>query len=132
MNPVTVDIKDMLEDESGLGLVFATNLFIGREPTTPDNCVTLYDPPGGRVGLTLDAKRERYLYNDLQVRVRNNSYVTGWEVAEEIMDYLHGWANEEYNGTYYAFIQCITPPELLEWDENNRAVFIVNFQIQRR
>ena len=31
MNPTSVDIKDMLEDDSTLGLVFGTNLFIGTK-----------------------------------------------------------------------------------------------------
>lgn len=132
MNPVSVDVKDMLEGETILGLVFSENLFVGREPATPNNCVTVYDPPGGSVDITLNAKEEPYYRHDFQVRVRNVSYMAAWEKAEAIMNVLHGWANEVYGEVFYAAILCTTPPTLLTWDENNRVVFIVNFMAHRR
>lgn len=122
----------MLESETILGLVFTENLFIGREQATPNNCVTIYDPPGGGLDVTLNTRAEPYYRHDVQVRVRNVSYMAAWGQAEAIMDVLHGWANEEYGGAFYAAIICNTPPTLLTWDENNRAIFIVNFVAHRR
>lgn len=46
MNAPSVDIKDMLEAESSLGLTFTSDLFVGHEPNTPDETVTIFDTPG--------------------------------------------------------------------------------------
>ena len=43
MNSPSEDIKDILVADTGLSLVFATDLFIGVEPTLPKNCVTIFD-----------------------------------------------------------------------------------------
>lgn len=132
MNPTSEDIKDMLlESESGLNLIFATDLFIGKEPSRPDNCVTVFDTPGFPSQLTTN-KDEIYNYPSIQIRVRNKSYLTGYTLAKNIMDYLHGRAHETWNSTYYSVIRAMTDPHLLDWDENDRARFVLTFNIQRR
>ena len=132
MNACSVDIRDMLVEESDLGLVFGTNLFISREPSSPSNCVTIYDAPGGGVDLTAQGSSERYYRNDVQVRVRNISYTEAWALSHVIMDRLHARAGETWNDVFYALITCIQPPFVLTWDENNRVIMVVNFKIQRR
>lgn len=131
MNITSEDIKDMLVAESSLGLVFTNNLFIGREPTKPDDCVTIFDTPGFPPQLTFK-QSERYEYPSIQIRIRNKSYKDGLELAQDIKDSLHGRAQETWNGTLYSLIQCSGSPTLLDWDENNRARFIINFNVQRR
>ena len=112
MNAPSVDIKDILEAESSLGLTFATNLFVGYEPPTPDECVTIFDTPG--------------------FRVRSNSYTDGWDLIQDITTVLHGLSQETWNATLYSVIKCSSGPAMLDWDNNNRPRFIVNFDIQRR
>jgi len=131
MNAASEDIKDFIEDESTLGLVFATNLFIAQEPTSPNNCVAVFDTPGGSPQLTFD-KTEIYEYPSIQVRVRNTSFTTGWDLANKIKDLLHGLSQETINSTLYSVVYCTNGPVLLDWDENNRARIIVNFNLQRR
>lgn len=131
MNASSEDIKDMLEAESSLGLTFATDLFIGKEPAEPDDCVTIFDTPGSPPQLTFN-KTEKYQYPSIQIRVRNNAYMTGWNLANDIKDALHGRAHETWNATYYSVIICSSELALLDWDEHGRARFIVNFNIQRR
>ena len=131
MNATSVDIKEMLEAESVLALIGGTNLFVGREPATPDNCVTIFDTPSYPPQLTYN-KDEFYEYPSVQIRVRNNKYQDGWDLISSIMVLLHGLAHETWNETYYSLIQCSGGMALLDWDENNRARFIVNFNIQRR
>ena len=131
MSASSEDIKDMLEAESSLGLTFATNLFIGKEPDKPPNCVTIFDTPGFPPQLTYN-KAEFYEYPAIQIRVRNNKYMDGWNLISDIMLFLHGRAHETWNSTYYSLIQCAGGLALLDWDDNNRARFIVNFNIQRR
>ena len=131
MNPASVDIKDLLEGESSLGLTFASNLFIGREPTHPDNVVTLFDTPGGPPQLTYD-RTEKYYYPSVQVRVRNNSYLDGWDLIHNIREVLHGQGHVTINGTTYELIKCSMEPSFLTWDRNSRAVFVTTFDLQRR
>lgn len=130
MNATSVDIKDMLEAESSLGLVFNTNLFVGREPPKPNDCVTIFDTVGFPPQLVNDnAKYER---PSIQIRVRNTNYLGGWSLIDDIKNTLHGRAQETWNGTLYTIIYCSSGPALLDWDDNNNARFIINFNIQRR
>lgn len=132
MNASSVDIKDILA-ESSLGLTFADNLFIGREPAKPNDCVTIFDTPGFPPLLTLDEGGD-YYYPSVQIRVRNTDYRNGWDLIHKIMILLHGRANElSPDGTIlYTGIYCSSGPALLDWDDNNRVRFIVNFNMQRR
>ena len=131
MNPASKDVKDLLEAEGSLGLTFKTNLFVGNEPTEPDDCVTIFDTPGSPPQLTL-AKGEDYFYPSIQIRVRDRDYLYGWDLMNDIKTLLHGWGQDTINGTYYAVIRCTQEPSLLDWDENGRARFVTTFDIQRR
>lgn len=131
MNAPSEDIKDMLEAESSsLGLTFATNLFIGKEPMLPKNCVTIFDTPGFPSYLGLNTVG--YEYPSIQIRVRNSGYINGWNLANDIKNLLHGKKQETWNGTLYTVIICSSGPALLDWDDNNNARFIINFNLQRR
>jgi len=90
MNPASEDVKDMLID-SDLGLTFATDLFIGKEPANPDDTVTIFDTPGGAVGRTLDVGADME-EPAIQIRVRNNGYMEGYAVAKNIQELLHNRA----------------------------------------
>lgn len=131
MNPTSVDIKDMLEADSSLGLVLNTDLFIGMEPTKPNDCVTIFDTLGRPPQLTM-AKGENYFYPSVQIRVRGKSYLTAWALAKDIKTSLHARGPETWNGTLYTLLQCISGPAMLDWDENQRVRFVINFNIQRR
>jgi hypothetical protein len=130
MNPCSVDTVDMLEDES-LGLTFGTNLFIGFEPRSPDDTVTIFDTGGFGPQLTFD-KSEKYDYTNIQIRVRSNKYDDGWDLINDIKDALHGRAHETWNDTYYSLIHCSSDIAFLDWDSERRARFVVNFELQRR
>ena len=146
MNAPSVDIATMIQnaggdwDESdwgypdwltGLGEIGAA-IYVGREPSTPNNCVTIFDTVGGGNALTLDNEGDDYEYCAVQVRIRNTDYRKGWFMAEAIKDTLHGRANYTWSGALYTVIRCSNGPVLLEWDNNNRVKFIINFEIQRR
>lgn len=131
MNPSSADIKDIIEAESALGLILGTNLFIGQEPSTPNDTVTIFDTPG----FPPDSFYEntiRYFRPSIQIRVRNVSYLDGWEIIDDIKLLLHDRAQETWNGTLYSAIKCSIEPALLDWDTNHRARFVTTFNIQRR
>ena len=131
MNSPAKDICTMLEAESALGLVFATNLFVDVEPTTPVDCVTVYDTGGMPPQLTMNAD-EIYEYPAVQIRVRNSKYDTGWTLADNIKNLLHGRARETWGGALYSLIACSNGPLSIGQDETNRACIVVNLNLQRR
>ena len=130
MNACSVDIKDMLVAESALGLVFSENLFIARMPDKPNECVVLFDSPGRTPALTMD--KENYYYPAIQIKVRAESYEGGYSLIQNIGDVLQGRANETWNTTFYSLIYISSGPAMLEWDKNNRIIFVLNLEIQRR
>jgi len=133
MNSAALDLCEMLEAESSLGLEFAVNLFVAREPAVPDNIVVLFDTPGMPQELTLGNDVKVY-YPSVQIIVRNRSYNTGYALIASIVDKLHGRGPETWNGTVYHPIVCVGDPALLEWDNvgSGRARFFVNFNLVRR
>ncbi|MFA6336265.1 MAG: minor capsid protein [Bacteroidales bacterium] len=131
MNATSIDIKDILEAESNLGLLFGQNLFVAKQPALPNNTVVIFDTPGSPPMLTL-TPGENYFYDAVQIRIRDKDYLTGYQLAYMIMTSLHGRAQETWNDTLYSVIYCSSGPALLEWDSNNRAVIVINFEVQRR
>jgi hypothetical protein len=120
----------MLDAESSLGLVSGTNLFRGLQPDKPNDCVCIWDYSGRPPHLTMDSKS--YEYPTVQIMVRSIKYDTGYTLIKNIMDSLHGRAQETWNGTLYSLIASSGSPAFLEWDEKNRAQFILNLNVQRR
>lgn len=130
MNNPSEDIKDMLEAVSSLGLVFPTNLKIGKQTTTPRDLVTILDTYGFAPELQLDGN-SGYEYPAVQIMVRNADYQVGLQLAYDIKNALHG-TRGEWNSTLYTVIYCANGPAQLDWDENGNARFIINFNLQRR
>lgn len=130
MNDASYDIKDMLE-AAGLGLIFKKNLFIVKEPSRPDDVVTITTTPGFAPERTLD-NGLWYYRSAVQIRIRNNGYSDAMTLGVNIMQSLHDRANTEWDGTLYAVIQATGEPTPMAWDENNRSIVIINFNLQRR
>jgi hypothetical protein len=132
MNAPSVDIVDILESDSSLGLMCGVggNLFVAKEPPNPDNTVTIFDTYGYRPQLTMDNKR--YEYPSVQIRVRDRDYRHGWNLINDIYLSLHGRAHETWNGSLYEVIYASNGPALLDWDDNGRARFIINLNLQRK
>jgi hypothetical protein len=137
MQASSFDIVEMIEaygDSSGIDLTYGGangNLFVGKEPSTPKNCVTVFDTSGFApyLGVSGDVG---YEYPSVQVRVRNTKYSTGWNLINSIKNALHGKHQETWNGTLYCVIICSSDPALLDFDDNGNARFVCNFNIQRR
>lgn len=131
MQTPSIDIASLLTADSHLSLVIGTDLFIGKEPRTPKNCVTIFDSFGYPPQLTME-KSESYYYPTIQIRVRNIDYQIGYDMIQDIMVLLHGVSHTTINSTYYSVIRCSGGPALLDWDDNGLVRFIANFEIQRR
>lgn len=132
MNPASKDITTLLQGESDLGLTFGTDLFFSRMPDSPDDCVAVFDNPGSPPMLTYQPLVNNYFYSSVTIWVRDVDYALGWTKLHGIINYLHGLGNLDVGTTHYSLIKALGDPMLLHWDENERAVLIVNFTMHRR
>lgn len=134
MEPAAEHIKDLLSEDSSLALTFKNNLFVGRQPSKPDFCVTVADTPGASPYLGNTKAISQYYYPTVQISVRDNNYRNAWSTAHDIMVSLHGRGNDGTvkDSTYYSLIRCSSGPTVLGYDENERVNVVVNFEIQRR
>lgn len=133
MNATSVDVAAMLVADTSLGLIIGTNLFVGKEPTTPKNSVVILDSYGYPPSMSLAGKSEgAYYYPSVQIRLRNSDYREAMDLAQNIISSLHGRAQETWNGTLYSVVACKNGPTFMTWDDNGLAHFVINFDIQRR
>ena len=132
MNSYSKDIVQLLSDEVSVSLTQAVDLFYARMPTTPQNCTVVYDESGPPPLLQYVKSRSNYYYSSVSIRVRNTDYDAAWVIMDEIQTFLHGHSQVVINGTFYALIKAINPPHQLHFDENDRVVLIINFEVQRR
>lgn len=100
-----------------------SSLFVGKEPQSPANCVTIYDT-GGFVP-------ELYDKPTIMIRVRNTDYADGYSLMHEIRDGLHELTEQIQGGTRYIAIWSMGDVQYLRHDENNRSIFTANFRIFR-
>lgn len=131
MNSPAKDVVKILGD-GGLGLTPGTDLVFARMPDNTDNIVSTYDGPGDPPMLTLKQSTSDYYYPSVSVRVRNKNYETGYNLMFSIYEYLHGKSNVTIGTTLYTVIRALNDPQLLLYDNNDRPVFMCNFQLQRR
>lgn len=129
MNSIADDIKTLIEEQSELGLVFAQNLFISREPIEPHECVTIYDTAAGNSDLTLNRGINRM--DTAQLKIRGRNYDTTMALAESLFTYFHGMNHFEIGETYYNLITA-SNPFVMEWDDNNRVKLVINLNCIRR
>ncbi|MFP4047480.1 MAG: minor capsid protein [Bacteroidales bacterium] len=129
MNSLAIDMKDLLESQSGLDLTFGTNLFVSLEPESPDNCVTIYDTSGQMPDLALTS--ESYYRDTVQIRVRDNRYDDAMSLIYSIESFLQGRHSFTVNSTNYMLVQTLIPPFHLGFDDNHRALVVLNIEAQR-
>ena len=96
-----------------------TAIYIGSQPSTPANCVTIYATGGFPPGLTPKALKEP----TFMVRVRNTSYATGETLCDTIDDLLHG-----YSDANLQLIKNMGGINDLGRDANNNAEFTLNYK----
>lgn len=128
MNPASIDIQQFLQD-SGIGLVSGDNLFVSFEPPKPIECVTIYDVSGGSPDLAITG--ETYRRDSVQIRVRGKNFLQCSQKIYNIVSVLQGVHGKVINGTYYSLIKELVPPFFLGY-EDNKPIFVANFEVQRR
>ena len=132
MNAPSKDIADYLVSLSYLGFAIKSNLFIGNEPATDSNCVTIFDISGFQPEIGYNYNHERYYYHMLQIRVRHTHYNKGWKMINKVRNALHNKGHLIINGTNYEVIKVIQEPALLDYDANDKVRFVMTIELQRR
>jgi hypothetical protein len=121
---VVKDLADILQS-NGLG-VFGTSIFIGKEPMSPSETITLYAYGGESPvpNLRLD-------YPNVQIRVRGavNGYVAAEQVMQNIKNALTRLGRETINTNLYVGFWQKGDTIFLKHDEKERPIFVSNWKI---
>ena len=120
---VAVDISGYIQS-AGIATL-GTDMFIGYQPETPYNTVTLYETGG----YPLD-KAGFLQYPTLQVIVRNESYGAARSKIDSIINLLHRTTNTTINSTKYCSIYTTGDATSLGKDDQNRSRLSVNFELK--
>jgi hypothetical protein len=134
MNPTCRDIAQIIDEDTPLGLTLGTDLFYGRMPDGPSNCVAVFDNPGDAPMLTLKKATSNYFYSSINVRVRHTEYAAGWAIMQNIVTLLHGLNQQDSPDAscYIGVVKAINDPQVLYWDKNDRVIFFTHFEVQRK
>lgn len=129
MKAPSEDIAQLLHD-AGLGVMGSSSgwgIFRGSEPPTPDTAITIYDTGGFEPDYMAGIE-----YPTVQVRIRGQpyGYAAAYEKAAAIKAYLLTCDGVVVNGSHYNF-WLQGDLAWLEFDANNRPVFVINFRLTR-
>ena len=127
MNSPAVDIAGILVT-AGVGTI-KTDLFVSKQPTTPDECVTVFDTGGF-------PPESNYVYEkptvNVRVRGKKGGYRNAYAVTASVKDALHDKTNEDIDSVSRIIaIWCMGDIIPLGDDDNGRPMFSVNFRIHR-
>jgi len=130
-NSPAYDVALMLADDSGLALTLGTELFVHREPASPDAAVTVFDVAGFDPDGRSEYEYERPVVN-IRVRgVRNTGAQTAYATAKAIWDVLRLVTAESWGNSTYIAIWPTSSIQLVTYDEVDRPVYLLSFRIHR-
>jgi len=109
----------------------ATDLFIGLMPSSPDDCIAIYEYAGSpplEVLVDNDATLER---PSVQVitRAGRNDYPTARTLIENARNALTGITDETIDGVRFLRVNQISSINALGVDDNDRPRFSLSLQI---
>jgi len=107
-----------------------TDLFLGLMPTSPDECVAIYEYSGAaplEVLVDNDATLERPSVQ-VMTRASRNDYPTARALMVEVRDALSAITDETISGVRFLRVQPLTSINALGVDDNERPRFTLSFQ----
>lgn len=132
MNPTSKDIATIVESHSANEWVFGVNLFIGKEPEMPNCVATIYDTTSMKPVTALNGSEGAFEFPAVQLRVRDSNYASAYSKIHTLLEFLNGQYGLTVGDTLISSILAVDSPVFLEYDNKNRAIFIINFEITRR
>lgn len=122
MSSPAKQIRDVL---TATGLYWP--IYVGSEPTLPDNCVTLYDTGGSY------ANQDAMLSDPaLQIRVRSFSYMDGYEQCAAIRDALIVPRSFQADDWIYTGFWLTMDISKIGRDDADRELFTCNLRAMRQ
>jgi len=123
-------IAQILQND-GVG-TFGTDIFISKEPESPDNTITIYKT-GGLPDNTLKFGNYTQEIHNFQVRVRNNNYQSAHTTMNSVRLSIEKGIKTltDSGGTDYLKIQMVSLPIDLSRDTTNRCIITANFTCMR-
>lgn len=118
------DIAEHLAD-NGHGTV-GTDIFLGHMPNAPANCMAIYQDGGTAPEVVGGIEHPRLI-----VRVRNESYSTGFANAQAVMGALHTEGELTINGHRYLYIRAVGSVNFLGMDERRRSLFSLDLIVTK-
>lgn len=128
-NSAAVHIAQMLE-ESAIGYSIGIDLFVSKEPSSPNEVITLYDDSAEKPSNVMSADK-MYEYVMIQIIVRRESYRTAMDDIYSIISHLDFRVGDVKDGYTYTGIILNSGPALMDYDERNRPRVSANFRVQR-
>ena len=130
MTSPAAEIAGYLHTKIG-SLTSASNLFVSYEPAAPVDCVTVYDSGGYAPEQTFDGSN--FIRRPtVQVRIRNDSYATGYALAETVRDTLQAVVNQTVGTTRILGVFTVSEPAHLGKIDTNAGlanVWTLNLQL---
>ena len=80
-------IRDAVGVDPDVSPLGAWPVYVGGEPNTPDNCLTVYDTVGTDDGSFM-VNGELFSHEGVQIRIRAKDHRTGWTKADSIQIHL--------------------------------------------
>ena len=134
MNSASQDVGQFLVDK-GIGLFggqSAFAIYVNNEPPEPDDVITLYDtssPPPARAMNTTSVFTK---FTNFQIRTRGNDQKVTYAKLDTIIKTINNisaWII--INSTRYMNFQPVTDILSLPQDDNERWIFVINYQTIR-
>ena len=121
---------DMLKylELKGLG-VEGINLFLGFEPESPDNCITIYDESASTIPesacLSVDSL-------GIQITVRNNNYALAEQISRSIHKRIVGFGGAALvpGGEIVSYLTVETAPNSLGKDIKGRNQWSAHYVVR--
>ena len=131
VNSPAYDVALMLAADTLLGLTLGTELFVHREPASPDATITVSDIAGFDADARSEYEYERPVVN-IRVRgARNTGAQAAYETAKSIWDILRLVVDETWGNSTYIALYPVSSIQLLSFDEVDRPVYLLSFRIHR-
>lgn len=121
---------DMLKylELNGLG-VEGTNLFLGFEPESPDNCITIYDEAASTIPesacLSVDSL-------GIQITVRNSNYALAEQTSRSIHKRIVGFGGKALvpGGEIVSYLTVETAPNSIGKDIKGRNQWTAHYVVR--
>jgi len=123
------EIGDYLEDY-GAG-VQGVDLFLGSRPEGPDNCLTVYEYPGGPPEYIQDSFAPVAERVQIQVVARSGGYEEAHRRASVAWAALAVVTNATLGSTKYRSIRPNSSPALMGRDPNDRILVFFNATVEK-